>query len=149
MYTFFFLFFGCAVCAACGILVPQPGIKPVPCAVKAWSPNHWTAREFPKFHYILTCHTYLLRLGFTTCCRVPEYQWLKQDKILYLSCKVQRCARQGWYGSTNPRWPSLCPLTRLLPSCVPVSSWYSHHSCVPGSRKEEETSRGRCVWAYS
>ena len=32
-------------CAACGILVPQPGIEPVPPAVEAWSPNHWTARE--------------------------------------------------------------------------------------------------------
>ena len=25
---------------ACGILVPQPGIDPVPPAVEAWSPNH-------------------------------------------------------------------------------------------------------------
>ena len=32
---------------ACGILVPQPGIEPVPPVVEAWSPNHWTAREFP------------------------------------------------------------------------------------------------------
>ena len=32
---------------ACGILVPRPGIKHVPPAVKVWSPNHWTAREFP------------------------------------------------------------------------------------------------------
>ena len=33
--------------AACGILVPQPGIEPGPSAVKALSPNHWTARELP------------------------------------------------------------------------------------------------------
>ena len=33
--------------AACGILVPQPGMEPRPMAVKAGSPNHWTAREFP------------------------------------------------------------------------------------------------------
>ena len=30
---------------ACGILVPRPGIKPVPPAVEAESPNHWTTRE--------------------------------------------------------------------------------------------------------
>ena len=30
-----------------GILVPQPGIKPVPCAVEAWSLNHWITREVP------------------------------------------------------------------------------------------------------
>ena len=33
---------------ACGILVPRPGIEPGPSAVKARSPNHWTAREFPN-----------------------------------------------------------------------------------------------------
>ena len=33
-------------CGACGILIPQPGIKPTPLAVKARSPNHWTIREF-------------------------------------------------------------------------------------------------------
>ena len=33
---------------ACGILVPLPGIKPIPPAVEAQSPNHWTAREVPQ-----------------------------------------------------------------------------------------------------
>ena len=33
---------------ACGILVPQPGIKPVPPAVEVQSLNNWTAREVPK-----------------------------------------------------------------------------------------------------
>ena len=40
-----FLFSPCR--AACGILVPQQGIEPGPLAVKAPSPNHWTARAFP------------------------------------------------------------------------------------------------------
>ena len=31
----------------CGISVPRPGIELGPTAVKAGSPNHWTAREFP------------------------------------------------------------------------------------------------------
>ena len=31
------------------ILVPGPGIEPVPLAVEAQSPNHWTSREFPIF----------------------------------------------------------------------------------------------------
>ena len=34
--------------AACGILVPRLRIEPVPPAVEAWSPNHWTAREFSQ-----------------------------------------------------------------------------------------------------
>ena len=33
-------------CATCRIIIPRPGIEPVPSAVKAQSPNHWTAREF-------------------------------------------------------------------------------------------------------
>ena len=31
----------------CGILVPPPGIEPVPPAVEVQSHNHWTARELP------------------------------------------------------------------------------------------------------
>ena len=30
---------------ACGILVPQPGIKPGPSALGAQSLSHWTTRE--------------------------------------------------------------------------------------------------------
>ena len=37
---------------ACGILVPRLGIEPVPPAVEARSPNHWTAREFPPFLFM-------------------------------------------------------------------------------------------------
>ena len=40
-----FIFWPCQV--ACGILVPQPGIKPVPTALRSWSLNHQTAREVP------------------------------------------------------------------------------------------------------
>ena len=37
---------------ACGILVPRPGIEPVPPAVEVQSLNHWTAREVPGFTYL-------------------------------------------------------------------------------------------------
>ena len=40
---------GGACCTACGILVPQPGMEPMPPAVEARSPNHWTAREAPGY----------------------------------------------------------------------------------------------------
>ena len=32
---------------ACGILVPQPGIRPEPLALEARSLYHWTTREVP------------------------------------------------------------------------------------------------------
>ena len=41
--SFFFL----APYVICGILVSQQGIEPGLWAVRAWSPNHWAAREFP------------------------------------------------------------------------------------------------------
>ena len=43
---FYFILFGHAT--ACWILVPWPGSEPMPPAVEAQSPNHWTAREFPE-----------------------------------------------------------------------------------------------------
>ena len=41
---------------ACGILIPQPGIKPMPSTGKVQSPNHWTARKFPS--KLLLCSFY-------------------------------------------------------------------------------------------
>ena len=41
-YLFYLFFWSCRV--ACGILVPQPGIKPVPPALEAQSVNHWTTK---------------------------------------------------------------------------------------------------------
>ena len=41
-FSFFLLHY-----AACGILVPQPGIKPMSPAMEAQSLNHWTTREVP------------------------------------------------------------------------------------------------------
>ena len=52
-----FLFFW-PRCTAYGILVPQPGIEPVPPAVEAWSLNHWTTREVPKTWYIYSMEYY-------------------------------------------------------------------------------------------
>ena len=43
-FTIFFL----VAPLACGILVPQRGIKPTPPAVEARSLNHWTTRETPR-----------------------------------------------------------------------------------------------------
>ena len=45
------LLFSWPHCAACGILVPRPGIEPGPPAVKAPRPNHWTSREVPETIY--------------------------------------------------------------------------------------------------
>ena len=40
---------------ACGILVPWPGVKPEPPAVKAQSLKNWTAREVPSIIFSKDC----------------------------------------------------------------------------------------------
>ena len=44
-------FFGGGCYASYGILVPQPGIEPVPLAVKAQNLNHWTTRKSLHAHF--------------------------------------------------------------------------------------------------
>ena len=60
-FLFFFLqgFFFCGAWgvgrkgyAACGILVPQPGIEPMPPALGQWSLKHWTTREIPQLDFL-------------------------------------------------------------------------------------------------
>ena len=47
---------------ACGILVPPPGIDPVPPAMEAWSSNHWTTRESPRDQLLAACENRLLNV---------------------------------------------------------------------------------------
>ena len=54
--VFFFFFLSCYV--ACRISVLQPGIEHISSAVKAWSPNHWTARKFPIFSYFVSIYLF-------------------------------------------------------------------------------------------
>ena len=54
LFSFFFLFFW-SCWMTCRTLVPQPGIKPMPPAVEAWSPSHWTAKEFPSTYCFDYC----------------------------------------------------------------------------------------------
>ena len=75
-YYFFSLFFGPS-CTACGILVPRPGMEPLPPALGASSLKHWTPREIPgqyiwcfkplrlaKEIFILFCFEFLCRASF-------------------------------------------------------------------------------------
>ena len=63
----FIFFWPC--CLACEIFIPRPRIEPMFPAEKVWSPNHWTAREFPgklfnliKFHLSLFKNNHLSTL---------------------------------------------------------------------------------------
>ena len=72
---------------ACGVLVPRPGIKAMPPAVEAWSPNHWTAWESP-FMIILDFEGNVssissFRMMFTLLVFNILYQG-KEDSLLFL-----------------------------------------------------------------
>lgn len=57
--SFSFLFFSfLATLLGTQDLCSLTGIEPVPPAVKAWSPHHWTAREFPPCCFF-ECFLYL------------------------------------------------------------------------------------------
>ena len=53
-----FFFFSLLCLGALRILVPRPGMEPMPPALGAWSLNHWTTREVP----ILTSWSLLFTL---------------------------------------------------------------------------------------
>ena len=48
-----FSFFFWLCCMACGILVPQPGIEPMPPAVEDQGLSHWLARKDPGDVFLL------------------------------------------------------------------------------------------------
>ena len=60
---YFYLFIFWPHGAACRILVPQPGIEPVPPAVEARSFNYWAAREVPQT---------LSLVNTSRCCRLKK-----------------------------------------------------------------------------
>ena len=65
----FFFFFFWPSRAACGILVPQPGIKPKSPAVESGSLNYWTTMEIQSH-----CTLYLCLFGSGQLCSV-EYKF--------------------------------------------------------------------------
>ena len=48
-FSYYFLFW--LHCTACGILIPQPEIKPMLPPLEVQRLNHWTAREVPYSHF--------------------------------------------------------------------------------------------------
>ena len=63
-----FLF--CFGCEACGILVPQPGIEPMPPCSGSTGLNHWTAREVPNLHFFYNCSCVLILLIVLTTIKI-------------------------------------------------------------------------------
>ena len=133
---------------------PQPGIEPRPLAVKAWSPNHWTTREFPvDFVYAsstqanwnlikrqtnktkpLWLHSKKLlnhlshtefHLLFTTWQVIMSYQ----SRGLAQSLLKSRYSFAGllmWRCQPMPAKVLLCQKVRILPPYPKLNSWGKH-----------------------
>ena len=64
---------------ACGILVPQLGIKPTPPAVEAQILNYWTTREVPQSVFLSSVHivkSYLVHKAPSSPSPLPRLIWL-------------------------------------------------------------------------
>ena len=106
---------------ACRVLVPQPGIEPMPPAVEAWSLNHWTAREVwgPGFLRSLIHHR----------------------PILLLKCNKNELPEQG-----NAAWMQRqCQTAVKVPNCL---LFFFFFGCV-GSSLLRGLSLVVVSWGYS
>ena len=66
----FFFFWLCHM--SCMIWAPWPGIQPMSAAGEAWSPSHWTTREFPFLVFLFYLNfiylfLFLAELGLRCC----------------------------------------------------------------------------------
>ena len=65
---FYFLFYLFIGHVACGTLVPESGIKPMPPPLRAQSLNHWTSSEVPENFYFLNWRRIALQCCASFCC---------------------------------------------------------------------------------
>ena len=75
---------------ACGVLVPQLGIKPRPPAVEAQSPNRWIARKSTLLEHIFFYYYYLILFIFV-------FIWLHWVSVP--ECQLSLVAARGGYSS--------------------------------------------------
>ena len=84
-------------CAAYGILVPWPRIKPLPLAVEAQSANHWTVGKFLDISFKIEQYSYEKAamsgglLTFRWSCRVQEayfYEFFLINQLLFLKIQI-------------------------------------------------------------
>ena len=97
--------------AACGILVHWPGIKPAPPAVEAWSPNHWTAREFPLSFFLSIYRSIYLPIKML----IAHPRWNVYFRFLKNFCWGLPWWRSGWESACQFRGHGFEPWSGRIP----------------------------------
>ena len=110
------LHFGCFFLFVCYSAVPWglrdlrswPGIEPGPSAVKAQSPNHWTAREFLALCFCWTCTA-------LECCWLSDLVsfWIEPQRgedhqLLQALGGGGGSFLGGWWGQGKSFWLPIC-----------------------------------------
>ena len=73
-------FFFCPCHATCEILVPRPGIEPVPPVLGVWSLNHWIAREVSAAGFFKELNKLVLKFACkTTVVQIVTFILKKQS----------------------------------------------------------------------
>ena len=146
----------------CGILLPWPGIEPVPLVLEAQSLNHWTIREVPQnglrwfwdmqeeragesetagpfsFPASMSVESFI---HLTNPYSTPPMGW-----VLFQALRIQPCTDPGHYPPLSSElWPRLAcalffsgwssdlrPTFAICPSCFPAIGHFLECMTVPG-----------------
>ena len=108
-FLFFLSFFFWLWHVACEILVPRSGIEPGPSEVKAQSPNHQTAREFPLTPCSLKAGLGISVVGLSFCILHP----------VSLEISISSSRTGHWYTAT----PERCSQPPCPPAVTSCGHW--------------------------
>ena len=115
-------FFGCHM--VCRILVPQPGIKPVPPAVEGQSPTHWTIRELPSGN-LGNCYIRLIKL-IKGNARIPKSE-------LSFLCNCSLMTPPSYVAGLKEKMKCLksrlCVVCCVCDACVPLGRGTPQSGC--------------------
>ena len=131
---FLFSFFFWLYLMACGLLLPQPGIKLRSLAVRVLSSNHWTTRKLPKSCLSLSINLTPTKY-FTLNVLSGLPWWLRQVKNLPTLRETQF---DPWVGKI-PWRRELHPTPVFLPG--ECHGQRSLVGCSPRGRKELDTAK--------
>ena len=130
-----------------GLLLPQPGMEPMPLAVEAWSLNHWITREVPGIKILFlrkaqptpaqpspsSLCTYLplgqKPHGLISQRSRPGHGTLGQPGHLWVSLRMLLFSHPVMFDSLQPhglqhaRPPGPSPSPKVCPSSCPLHQW--------------------------